>query len=178
MFEFEKKITPNFWLVIIMIFAAAFTRLIPHPPNFTAVGAIALFGGAYFSDKRFALIIPITAMLLTDLIIGFHDVMLSVYLSFLLIVGIGIVLSRNIKLRNVAAASLLSSILFFVITNFQVWLQSTLYPKDISGLIACYVAAIPFFHYSLLGDLFFVGVLFGFFAVFQAIFPLLSRVKA
>lgn len=178
MLEFEKKITPNFWLAIVMVFAAAFTRLIPHPPNFTAVGAIALFGGAYFSDKRFAFIVPIAAMLLTDLLIGFHSGMLSVYLSFVLIVGIGILLSRNIKFRNVVAASLLSSVLFFVITNFQVWLQSSLYPKNISGLIACYVAAIPFFHYTVLGDLFFVGILFGLFAILQAKIPLLSKVKA
>lgn len=173
-----NKITVSFWVLALMILAAAFTRLIPHPPNFTAVGAIALFGGAYFSDKKFAFIVPIAAMLLTDLIIGFHSGMLSVYLSFVLIVGIGIVLSRNIKLKNVLVASLLSSILFFVATNFQVWLQSTLYPKNISGLIACYVAAIPFFHYTVLGDFFFVGVLFGLFAILQAKFPLLSRVNA
>ncbi len=168
----------KFWIVSIMILIAAFTRLIPHPPNFTAVGAIALFGGAYFSDKKYAFIVPIAAMLLTDLIIGFHGGMMSVYLSFVLIVGIGIVLSRNIKFKNVLAASLMSSILFFIITNFQVWLQSTLYPKNISGLIACYVAAIPFFHYTVLGDLFFVGALFGFFAFLQTKFPLLSKVKA
>ena len=170
--------TSRFWFVCIMILAAAFTRLIPHPPNFTAVGAIALFGGAYFSDKKFAFIVPLLAMLLSDLIIGFHNEMLSVYLSFIIIVGIGIRLSMNIKLKNVVAASLLSSIIFFVLTNFQMWIQSTLYAKNITGLIACYVAAIPFFHHTVLGDLFFVGLLFGLFAAIQVKFPSPVKTKA
>jgi hypothetical protein len=160
-----------------MILAAAFTRLIPHPPNFTAVGAMALFGGAYFSEKKFAFIVPLAAMLISDLIIGFHNGMLSVYLSFVLIVGIGILLSQKIKFKNVVAASLLSSVLFFILTNFQMWIQSPLYAKDISGLITCYVAAIPFFHHTVLGDLFFVGTLFGLFAAIQVKFPQLVKVK-
>ena len=173
-----NNLSSRFWLLTIMILAAAFTRLIPHPPNFTAVGAIALFGGAYFNEKKFAFIVPMAAMLLSDLIIGFHNGMLSVYLSFIMIVGIGVFLSRNINFKNVVGASLLSSILFFVITNFQMWIQSPLYTKNISGLIACYVAAIPFFHHTVLGDLFFVGALFGLFAILHAKFPQLSKVKA
>ncbi len=173
-----NNLSSRFWLLTIMILAAAFTRLIPHPPNFTAVGAIALFGGAYFNEKKFAFIVPMAAMLLSDLIIGFHNGMLSVYLSFIMIVGIGVFLSRNINFKNVVGASLLSSILFFVITNFQMWIQSPLYTKNISGLIACYVAAIPFFHHTVLGDLFFVGTLFGLFAILHAKFPQLLKVKA
>lgn len=173
-----NNVTSKFWLVTVMVLAAAFTRLIPHPPNFTAIGAIALFGGAYFSEKKFAFIVPMLAMLLTDLIIGFHDGMLSVYLSFVLIVGIGIYLSRNIKFKNIAAASLLSSILFFVVTNFQMWIQSSLYTKNISGLIACYVAAIPFFHHTILGDLFYAGILFGAFALIQLKFPAFAKIKS
>ena len=174
----SNNLTSRFWLLSIMILAAAFTRLIPHPPNFTAVGAMALFGGAYFSEKKFAFIVPMIAMLLTDLIIGFHNGMLSVYFSFVLIVGIGIMLSRNIKFKNVIAASLLSSLLFFVLTNFQMWIQSPLYAKNISGLIACFIAAIPFFHHTILSDLAFVGLLFGFFAVIQTKFPALVKIKA
>lgn len=173
----SNNFTSRFWIISIMILAAAFTRLIPHPPNFTAVGAIALFGGAYFSEKKFAFIIPMLAMLLSDLIIGFHNGMLSVYFSFVLIVVIGILLSRNLKFSNVVLASLLSSIIFFVLTNFQMWLQSSLYAKNISGLVACYVAAIPFFHNTVLGDLFFVGTLLGLFAVIQIKFPSLAKIK-
>ena len=174
----SNNFTSRFWLITIMVSAAAFTRLIPHPPNFTAVGAIALFGGAYFSEKKFAFIIPMLAMLLSDLIIGFHNGMLSVYLSFVIIVGVGIVLSRNIKFKNVVAASLFSSILFFVLTNFQMWVLSPLYAKNIGGLGACYAAAIPFFHYTVLSDLVFVGLLFGLFATIQNKFPALVKIKA
>ena len=174
----SNNLTLRFWIVTIMIVAAAFTRLIPHPPNFTAVGAIALFGGAYFSEKKFAFIVPMLAMLLSDLIIGFHNGMSSVYVSFVIIVGIGIMLSRNIKFTNVVAASLLSSVIFFILTNFQMWIQSPLYAKNISGLAACYVAAIPFFHHTVLSDLFFVGALFGIFAAIQIKFPKLAKIKA
>ena len=173
-----ENFTSKFWVVTIMILAAAFTRLIPHPPNFTAVGALALFGGAYLSDKKFAFIIPLLAMFLSDLVIGLHQGMASVYISFVIIVGIGIMLSQNIKLKNVVAASLVSSIIFFVLTNFQMWIQGTLYPKSVSGLVACYVAAIPFFGNSILGDLFFAGLLFGVFAIIQAKFPTAVKVKA
>lgn len=173
----SNNFSPRFWLISLMILGAAFTRLIPHPPNFTAIGAMALFGGAYFSEKKFAFIIPIIAMFISDLIIGFHNGMASVYFSFILIVGIGIVLSRNIKIKNVIIASLLSSSLFFIITNFQMWILSPLYSKDVSGLVACYIAAIPFFQYNVLGDLFFVGILFGVFAALQTKFPSFAKVK-
>lgn len=174
----SNNFSSKFWLITIMVLAAAFTRLIPHPPNFTAIGAMALFGGAYFSNKKFAFVIPLFAMFLSDLIIGFHNGMLSVYLSFVMIVGIGIMLSRNIKFKNVVAASLISSILFFVLTNFQMWLLSPLYTKNVSGLATCYAAAIPFFHYTILGDLFFVGILFGLFAAIQLKFPAVAKIKA
>jgi len=173
----SNNLTSRFWLVSLMILGAAFTRLIPHPPNFTAVGAMALFGGAYFSEKKFAFIVPIIAMVVSDMIIGFHNGMMSVYLSFVIIVGIGIILSRNIKFKNIVAASLLSSVLFFILTNFQMWILSPLYAKNISGLAACYIAAIPFFHYTVLGDLFFVGALFGLFAAIQNKLPSPVKIK-
>ena len=87
-------------------------------------------------------------------------------------------LSKNIKFNNVVAASLLSSVIFFVLTNFQMWLQSTLYAKNVAGLAACYIAAIPFVHNTVLGDLFFVGLLFGLFAAIQVKFPSPQKIKA
>src|ERR1035437_3488825 len=95
-----------------LILAAAFTRLIPHYPNFTAVGAIALFGGTYLPNKKLAFIVPFVAMLLTDLIIGFHPTMWAVYLSFGLIVLIGLQVSKNKKVMNILLATISSSILF------------------------------------------------------------------
>ena len=171
------KLNPRFLVLAGMILFAGFTRLIPHPPNFTAVGAMALFGGAYFNKKYLAFAVPVIAMFLTDLILGLHQGMYAVYLSFVLIVMIGITLKGRIKIGNIFLASVLASVLFFIITNFAQWLSFPLYSKDIAGLIECYTAAVPFFGYTILGDLFFVGVLFGAFELAKNKFPQLARVK-
>ena len=171
------KLNPRFLVLAGMILFAGFTRLIPHPPNFTAVGAMALFGGAYFNKKSLAFAVPIIAMFLTDLILGLHQGMYSVYLSFILIVMIGMTLKDRIKIGNIFLASVSASVLFFIITNFAQWLSFPLYSKDIAGLIECYTAAVPFFGYTILGDLFFVGVLFGAFELAKNKFPQLARVK-
>lgn len=174
----NSNLTPRFLVLAGLILATAFTRLIPHPPNFTAIGAMALFGGAYFSKKSFAYAVPLIAMFLSDIIIGFHPGMYAVYLSFILIVMIGISLSNKKKIGNIFLASVSASVLFFVITNFALWLTGVLYPKTAAGLAACFTAAIPFFHYTLLGDLFFVGILFGAFELVKVKFPQLEKVKA
>ena len=149
----------SFLIALLLIIFAALSRFIPHPPNFAPIAAMALFGGVYF-DKRFALLVPLAAMLLSDYFIGFHNVILFVYGSFLLVGLIGLWLKRNKKVRWIVGASIGSSILFFLITNFGVWLMGA-YPPTLAGLAECYVAAIPFFRNTLVGDLFYVAVLFG-----------------
>jgi hypothetical protein len=173
----NSNLSPRFLVLAGLILAAAFTRLIPHPPNFTAIGAMALFGGVYFSRKSLAFAVPLIAMFLSDIIIGFHPGMYAVYLSFILIVMIGISLSNKRKVGNIFLASVSASVLFFIITNFALWLTGTLYPKTAAGLAACFTAAIPFFHHTLLGDLFFVGILFGAFELAKVKFPQLSEIK-
>ena len=101
----NSRLTTRFWVLAGIILAAAFTRLIPHPPNATAIGAIALFGGAYFNKKSLAFAVPIIAMFLSDLIIGFHPGMYAVYLSFVLIVMIGMTLKNRKKVVNIFLAS-------------------------------------------------------------------------
>ena len=172
-----KQITPKFWILTAMIFAAAFVRLIPHPPNFAPVAAMALFGGAYFSKKWAAFLVPIAAMFFTDLILGFHETMWAVYLSFALIVVIGMLMLKEKKIGNIFFASVISSVSFFIITNFGAWLSSGIYPKTTTGLVTCYTAAIPFFHQTLLSDLFFVGVLFGLYHLVKIKFPDLAESK-
>jgi len=183
-----KLLTPGLMVLTGMILVAAFSRLIPHPPNFTAIGAMALFGGTYFDRKSWAFAVPLTAMFLSDIVIGFHPGMYAVYLSFILIVMIGISLRDKKKIRqdsvlprrvgNIFLASVSASVLFFIITNFALWLTGILYPKTALGLAECFIAAIPFFHYTLLGDLLYVGVLFGAFELAKMKFPKLSEVKA
>ncbi|HET6244560.1 MAG: hypothetical protein H0V01_08660 [Bacteroidetes bacterium] len=173
-----KTITsPRFLFVAVLILVAALSRLLPHPPNFTPVAAIALFGGAYLS-RKFALLIPIVAMLIADLFLGFHDTMWAVYLSLILITLIGLGLASRVKIVTVIGCSLVSSVLFFIVTNFAVWLGSPYYSQDISGLITCYISAIPFFNYTILGDLVYSGVLFTGFYLASLKFPKLAKAKA
>jgi hypothetical protein len=173
-----EKITPRLLILSLMILAAAFVRLIPHPPNFAPIAAMALFSGAYFNKKSFAFAVPLAAMFLTDVIIGFHSSMWIVYLSFALIVLIGMLMLKKISIKNVVVASVTASISFFIITNFGVWAFGTMYPKNIAGLIECYIAAIPFIQNTLLGDLFYSGIMFGMFEFAKSKHPVLSQAKA
>ena len=174
----SRKTKSRFYILLGMVLAASFVRLIPHPPNFAPITAVALFSGAYFVNKKFAYTIPIIAMFLTDMIIGFHSMMIAVYLSFVLIVYLGSVMLKKVKVVNVFAATIIASVVFFIITNFAVWLMGTMYPLTFSGLAACYTAAIPFFSNSLIGDLIFSAVMFGAFELIKVKFPKLSEVNA
>jgi len=163
-------------VLITMILAAALTRLIPHPPNFAPIGALALFGGAQFADKRAAFLLPLLAMLCSDLVIGFYVHMEWVYGSFTLITCIGLWLRSHRTTRGIAGASLTASTLFFLITNFGVWANgTTTYARDLSGLMACYVAAIPFFGNTFMGDGFYCLVLFGGLALLEKRFMILRE---
>jgi hypothetical protein len=157
-----------------MILAAAASRLIPHPPNMTSVTAMALFGGAMLADRRLAFAIPLCALFLSDLVLGFHDQMFLVYGSFALIVCIGLWLQQHRSAATIAGAAIASSLLFFGITNFGVWALDRMYPHTLAGLIACYTAALPFLRNTLEGDLFYTLVLFGGFALLERQFPKLQ----
>jgi len=139
-------------IIITMIVMAVATRLFPHPPNVAPITGIALFAGQRFGDKRLAFIIPILCMFLSDLFLGFHSTLPFVYLAFICISFLGIY-SKNIHNSTI----LTSSTLFFVVTNFGVWLLG--YPNTMAGLISCYTLAIPFFVNTILGDLFFTHTL-------------------
>jgi hypothetical protein len=166
---------PRSIVLISMILLAAASRLIPHPPNMTSLTAVALFGGAYFSDRRLAFLVPLTALFLSDLVLGFYHHMEVVYVSFALIVAIGLWLQKHRTVLPIVGAALVSSVLFFVVTNFGVWVFDSLYPKTLEGLIACFVAAIPFFRNTLLGDLLYTAVLFGGFALLEQKLPVLRE---
>ncbi|MBW7887943.1 MAG: hypothetical protein H3C35_06235 [Bacteroidetes bacterium] len=157
-----KKST-QYLAAALLILLAAFSRLLPHPLNFTPVMAIALFGGMYF-DKRFAVVIPFAALVLSDLFLGFYGEIFWVYGSFIAVAAIGMWLKNHKSVSMIAGTTLAGSILFFAVTNFGVWLSGyQTYPKTLEGLLACYTAAIPFFRNSLAGDFFYVAVLFGIF---------------
>jgi hypothetical protein len=153
------------------IVAAAALRLAPHPPNFTPIGAMALFSGAYLGRKVLAFVAPLGALLLSDLVLGFYHGQATVYFSVALIVMIGMAtLTRRTALR-IGAAALLSSILFFLVTNLGMWAFSGIYPRTATGLEACFIAAIPFFQNTIAGDLFYATLLFGGFRVAELLIP-------
>lgn len=156
-----------------MIFAAAASRLIPHPPNLTAVTAMALFAGATLSRPRYACVVPLVALFLSDLLIGFYGGMGFVYGAFMVTVGIGLLLRTRRRPLAIGAASLASSVVFYLVTNFGVWLGSGLYAKSSAGLIACYIAGIPFFRNMVVGDLFYAALLFGGFSLLEQLLPVL-----
>ncbi|MCX6706364.1 MAG: hypothetical protein NTV24_04685 [Candidatus Woesebacteria bacterium] len=153
----RKFISPVSFIVI-----GALARLIPHAPNFTPVAAMALFGGTHLNKKQ-AFIVPLLIMFISDLFICFDslEMRIFVYGSFLITVLIGIFLKGRINFKNIILASLISSILFFVITNFAVWAFTPLYLKTFAGLVSCFTMALPFFRNTLLGDLFYTGAIFG-----------------
>ena len=153
------------------ILIAAALRLAPHPPNFTPIGAMALFGGAYFGKGALAFTAPIGALLLSDALIGFHSGMPFVYGSVALIVLLGWAVANRKTPLAIAGAALASSALFFATTNFGTWATGELYPPTLAGLAACYVAAIPFFQNTLAGDLLFSALLFGGFALIETRAP-------
>jgi hypothetical protein len=154
----------RFSLAIVLILLAAASRLVPHPYNFSPIDGLALFSGAIFARKKiFAFLIPMIALFLGDLILGFHETMVYIYAAVGLMAFLGRRLGENPKVSSILQYSLLSSVLFFAITNFGVWMSSNLYPHTSAGLGECFIAALPFFHWTVIGDLFFAGVLFGIF---------------
>jgi hypothetical protein len=163
-------------LLSAMLVAAAL-RLVPHPPNFTPIGAIALFSGAYLGRRGLAFAAPIGALLLSDAILGFYSGMAFQYFSVALVVLLGWLALSRVTVLRLGIAAVASSVLFFAISNFGVWLVSGMYPNDASGLVACYVAAIPFFQNTVAGDLFYTTLLFGGFKLAEILMPSLRAGK-
>jgi hypothetical protein len=173
---------PRFGTLIFIVLAAAATRLLPHPPNITAMTALALFGGAHFADRRLAIGIPLVVLALSDLALGLYwqwdfravqGHMWVQYVSFLAIVGMGWLLRDSRSAVRVGAIALASSCLFFAVTNFAEWAFQPWYPKTSAGLAASYVAGIPFFRNMLIGDLAYTALMFGGFALLERRFTVL-----
>ena len=180
------KLSPGPWVLAAMIFVAALTRLLPHPPNFSPVEAVALFGGAYFASRWLALAVPLIAMFLSDMALGlvnggiYWSYFASVdFLAIYAIIAVSTVLGFGLRGRATGARvlgySLAGSVLFFVASNFATW--ATAMPGHGAcslSLGSCYVAAIPFFQWTLLGTLFYVALLFGGFALLRQRVPQLQ----
>ena len=171
-------------MLVALIVIAALTRVLPHPPNFSPVEAVALFGGAYFASRGWALVVPLAAMLLSDLALAAINGgayashfggtgMVLVYACIALGVALGYGLRGKVTGTRVLGYSLLGSAMFFLVTNLGVWLLGSMYAKTAGGLMAAYAAGIPFFQWTLLGTLVYSAVLFGGFELLRRRVPAL-----
>ena len=140
---------------ITIILILAFSRLIPHPPNFTPIIATALMSGFLLKNKHLSLIVVLISMVISDLIIGFYSSYFFVYFSLILIILIFSKFIKKVNFKNLFVLSISSSLLFFVVTNFGVWMMGDLYDKNLNGLALCYILAIPYFTNTLLSTIFF-----------------------
>jgi hypothetical protein len=161
-------------IAVFAILIAALLRLIPHPPNVTPVGAMALIGGVYLGRKYLVFLIPILALFLSDMLLNntiyrayyteetgfifFQEYMITIYAAFALIVLLGVAIKKWRGAKLIIGGAFMASLLFFVISNFAVWLMGSQYPKNLSGLMACYAAAVPFFRNTLVGNLVYTAV--------------------
>lgn len=182
-----KQVNLRFSVLAVIIVLAAFSRLIPHMPNFSPLGAIGLFGAAYFTKKWQAFLIPIAATWISDLFINnviyaqyypsftwFYEGFYWQYGSYALITFAGLLIFKKINTPRILAGALTATALFFLITNFGCFPGTPSYPQNFGGLMACYAAGIPFLKGTLLGDLFYSGVLFGSYALLQQRYPILK----
>jgi len=147
------------WLAIIFIILGVFSRLLPHLPNFSPLAAVTLFSGVY-CNKRHGYLLPLAIFILSDLIIGLHNTVLFTWLSIVLIYFLGVQLRKRKTVSSVIGYTFISSTLFFIITNFGVWLMGW-YPRTLQGFFQCYVYAFPFFRVSLIANFIYVIIFFG-----------------
>ena len=158
----KKEIFP-----ISLILILAFARLIPHPPNFTPIIAVAIVSGYFFKNINLSLLTLLVAMLISDLFIGFYENMIFVYISLLLITLVFHKINKKINFKNLFIYGLAGSLIFFLVSNFGVWALGSLgvndlpYEKSLTGLIECYILAIPFF-----GNTFLSTIIFAYSAIF------------
>lgn len=181
----ERLLSPRFLALAAMILLAALSRLLPHPPNFTPVESMALFAGALFIDRRLALLVPLVAMAVSDVGLellmgrgyGFHGLLPLVYACIAATVLLGFALRGRLGVASIAAASVFAALAFFAVTNFAVWWGSSMYPHTWEGLVACYVAALPFLGNGIAGTLFYSALLFGGHALLGRRYPALRAAQ-
>jgi len=162
-------------LAAVMIILAAAVRIMPHPWNFTPIGAMAIFSGAMFRDRRVSFLFPLVALFAGDLFVGLHRLIPVVYASFLLSVLIGAWLANRRSILRIGGAVFLGALQFFLVTNFAAWKVFDTYPHTLAGLVACYITGLPLFGNTLAGDAVYATLFFGIFALAEKLFPALSE---
>lgn len=180
----DRTLLPRVLTISGLVLLAAASRLLPHPPNATPLLAVGLFGGAYFTDRRWAFLVPLGAMAISDvglwMIEGYGlltPMRAVVYACLLAASGIGIWGLDRVSTTRIAGSGLGACVLFYLVTNFAVWVQGSLYPLTAAGLLECYVAALPFFKNTLLATGGYALALFGTFELAKLRFPVLEPAR-
>ncbi len=150
-------------LILALIALATASRFLPLPPNFTALGAIALFAGAVLPSLSVGILVVLSSMLISDLFLGFHSTLPFVYaaLAATILLGRYLLQSRKVSAGSFFSATCGHGLLFYLVTNFGVWFSQALYPKTFAGLVSCYVAGLPFLGNTLGSTALFSALLFG-----------------
>lgn len=161
--------TGRFLFAALLVLVAAFSRILPHPANFSPVMAIALFSGVAFLSRKESLLVSLVAMIVSDFFIGFHDLMLVVYGCMVLMTAAGWYLKQDRTILKTVTIAFAGSLFFFIVTNFAVWLTSGMYALDFNGLVQCYMMAIPFYQNSIAGDVGYTVILFGALYAFERV---------
>lgn len=170
---------PRFLVLTALVLLAALCRLFDGLQNIAPIGAMALFGGACFHSRKAAFLVPLSAMLLSDVLLNLtrHSnqsadawkLTVFTYVAFLLVVGIGLLLrNRTRSVSAILGGSLAGSAIFFMVTNFGWWLTMGFHAPTFAGLVECYTLALPFFRNTMASDLAFNAVLFGSFALVES----------
>jgi hypothetical protein len=169
---------PRLAVLTALVVLAAASRLVPHPHNVTPLAALALFGGAHFRSRGLALAVPLGALLLGDLVLGLHVLVPFVYAGFAATVGLGRLLRGRRRALPIAGATLAGALAFYLVTNFGVWWLLGTFPPTPEGLLACYVAGLPYLARSLAANAVYVTLLFGGFALLERAVPRLRPASA
>lgn len=165
-----------FLIVLVVITVGMASRLLPHLPNLAPLGALALLAGAYLGRRYWSVIVPLGLLFVSDLVINntssreyfpdvegvvwFADYMIYTWMSVALIVGVAFVILKKVTPLRVLGSAVVASVLFYLVSNFGVWMHGTIYTKDFTGLLECYIAAIPYFRSTLMSNVVFSAVAF------------------
>jgi hypothetical protein len=181
----NNRVPLRFAVITAIVLTLALSRLLPHPFNFSPIAALALFGGARYANRWAAYLIPLAVLWFSDLFLNYaffgsfvplYQGAVFTYAAFAIIVLLGSITLKKLSVKNMLFTSLSASVLFFVVSNFGVWVSGTLYPLNSQGLVACCTAAIPFFRNTLAGDLVYSFAVFYGFAYAQSRLPQLKTV--
>lgn len=151
----------NNLIFIGLILLAGMIRMIPHPWNFTPLLAVCIFSGTKIKHNGLAIFLPLVAIFIGDLFLGIYSSMVWVYSGYILVILLSRILGNSKSINSKIISVVSGSLIFFIISNFGVWISGTMYSKNFQGLLECYIAGIPFYKNTLIGTIIYSSIFFG-----------------